>query len=970
MIACGMKNPIACFNTCRRVASVLVAAAVLLSVMLSCHRSTPATSHSTDAHYIQLDSLLNNVEDVDSLTAMANQYQKADDKIGEMLALKRLGLRLRKQSQYEDAVKAHTRGLNVAINAADTIEMIAALNNIGNDFRRMGDLSTAGGYHYRALKLGDTYSDRTSPEALKNRVVTLNGVGVIELEMCNFAIADSVFRLALQGEMELGSQPGMAINYARLGDVMRILGKTDSAWVYYRKAQALDQVTGNAEGEALCHLHYGELLESERNFSHARKEYKLAYESLKELGESYYWLDACLSLASVNILLGERDDARQYLQEAEAEARRINNKEHMARAYRVHYDLALLEGNANEALNYYVKSEELEDSIYGLENSEKIRYQRTDYESAIKSGEMNTLNQDISHLKRVRNMMAVFALLLFLMAGAIIAALVYAMRLRSRTQRKLRQVEETRSLFFTNVVHQLRTPLTAIMGATDRIVAADAADNVEQRKNVEIIERQGKNLLVLVDRILQVGSVRSALRQPEWRTGDAVTFVRMVIEAYRERCAERHIELTYTPNEASVTIDTVPHYLKTILGSYIENAIAYSNDFSKITVISSVEKDHFVVKVNDNGMGIAEKDLQHVFDPFFRGAMAEHMVDGVGIGLTVARDMAMAMDGEVSASSVKGQGTCFTVRLPLKHGEGVKKRIEYMLEPVTALARRRQEYESGVASDNEVDKSLPLVLVVEDHTDVAHLVGRVLDGNYNVIYASDGEQGLSKMRQQRPDVVITDVKMPKMDGLELCRQMRASSDLRSIPIILLSARTADAYRVQGIKAGADAYLVKPFVPEELLAWVNRLLESHSVQLEDCVRACQEAGVEMPLPESEPGKCCENQDDADVFLDKFKHEVEKQMAAGFKLDYDKIALSLKMGESKLRRRVQQLTGKNMAAYIVQLRMERAMHLLKARPDLRIGDVAEQCGFMDVAYFSRVFRQHYGMTPTEARNTIDD
>lgn len=957
------------FNTCRRVASVLVATAVLLSV-LSCHRSSPALSHSTDAHYIQLDSMLNGIEDVDTLAAMANQYQKADDRIGEMLALKRLGLRLRKQSQYGDAVKVHTRGLKVATNIADTIEMIAALNDIGTNFRRMGDLSAACAYHYQALKLSDTYSAQTSPEALKNRVVALNGVGVIELEMCNYAIADSVFRLALQGEMELESQSGMAINYARLGDVMRISGKTDSAWVYYRKAQALDQITGNAEGEAVCHLHYGELLEGERNFSHAREEYKLAYEALKELGESYHWLDACLSLASVNILLGEQDDARQYLQEAEAEARRINNKEHMARAYRVHYDLALLEGNPHEALNYYVKSEELEDSIFGLENSEKIRCQRTDYESVIKSGEMNTLNQDISHLKRVRNMMAVFALLLFLMAGAIIAALIYAMRLRSRTQRKLRQVEETRSLFFTNVVHQLRTPLTAIMGATDRIVAADATDDVEQRNNVEIIERQGKNLLVLVDRILQVGGVRSALRQPEWRTGDAVTFVRMVIEAYRERCAERHIELIYTPNEASVTIDTVPPYLKTILGSYIENAIVYSNDFSKITVISSVEKDHFVIKVNDNGMGIAEKDLPHVFEPFYRGAMAEHLVDGVGIGLTVARDMAMAMDGEVSASSVKGQGTCFTVRLPLRHGEGVKKRIEYMIEPVTALARRRQEYESDAASDNEMDKSLPIVLVVEDHTDVAHLVGKVLDGSYNVFYASDGEQALSKMRQQRPDVLITDVKMPKMDGLELCRQMRASSDLRGIPVILLSARTADAYRVQGIKAGADAYLVKPFVPEELLAWVNRLLESHRVRMEDCARACQETGAEMPLLETEPGKYLENQDDDDMFLDKIKHEVEKQMAAGFKLDYDKIALALKMGESKLRRRVQQLTGKNLAAYIVQLRMERAMRLLKSRPDLRIGDVAEQCGFMDVAYFSRVFRQHYGMTPTEARNTTAD
>ena len=962
-----MKKAWTSFNTCPRVAAVLAATVVLLSLLIACRHSTSAGNHSTDAHYVQVDSLLNGLEDADSLAAMVKQYQKSGDHIGEILALKYLGLCMRRQSQYVDAIKVYTRGLQVATDVADTIEMIDALNNIGTDYRRMGDLSNANGHHFRALKLSDLYSDKKSPEAIKSRVATLNGIGNIEIDMCNYAVADSVFRLALQGEMELDNQLGMAFDYSRIGAVMRALGENDSAWMYYRKAEKLHKMESYDRGVAMCHLHFGELFEDERNFSHAREEYKMAYDALKQLGESYYWLEACLPLASVCILLGEEDDARRYLQEAEAEAQRINNKEHIAKAYKIHYELALLEGNSHDALNYYVKSEELEDSVFGLEKSEEMRRQRFDYEHGIKMGEMDTLNQDITHLKRVRNMMLVFGLLLTLMAGAIIAALVYAMRVRNRTQRMLRQVEETRSLFFTNVVHQLRTPLTAIMGATDNIVATDATNIEEQRKNVEIIERQGKNLLELVDRILQVGSVRSALREPDWRTGDAVTFVRMVVESYRERCLERNIELTYTSSEPSVTIDTVPLYLKTILGSYIENAINYSKDFSKITVISFVENDKFVTKVNDDGMGIAEADLPHVFEPFFRGALAEHMLDGVGIGLTVARDMAMAMDGEVSATSVKDQGSCFTVRLPLKHGSGVKERIEYAMEPVTKLVRRRIEYESATMPDAVVDVSLPIVLVVEDHADVAHLVGKVLAGYYTVIYANDGEQALNKMRQQRPDVVITDVKMPKMDGLELCRQVRASSDLRDIPIILLSARTADADRVRGIKAGADAYLVKPFVAEELLAWVHRLMESHSVQLDDCVCACQDTDVEGSSPDAESCNCSDCGDDVAMFLDKFKQEVEKQMAVGFKLDYDKLALSLKMGESKMRRRVQQLTGKSMSSYIIQLRMERAMHLLKAHPDMRIGDVAEQCGFVDVAYFSRVFRQHYGMTPTEARNS---
>ena len=952
-----------------RAVAIVVAAVCLLLALQSCRHKPAAGRHSTDSHYAQVDSLVNAIGNVDSLAVLAKQYHSQNDHTGEMLALKRQGSLLRKQSRFEDAINVHTRGLNVATHVCDTIEMIAALNNIGTDYRRMSNLSTANGFHLQALKLCDTYSDKESSEAIKSHVITLNGLGNIEIELHDYAFADSLFRVALRGEERLDSKLGQAINYANIGAVKRALGDRDSAWYYYRKSLELNKIAGSQEGEALCHLHFGELYRDERSLSRAQEEYEIAYEKLKNLGESYHWLECCVPLASLCILLDEKDDARRYLQEAEDEARRINSMEHQADACWTRYELALSEGDAQQALDYYIKSKALYDSIYGPEKNEEMRRQRVDYANGIKRGELNSLSQDVTRLKRVRNMMGIFALLLFLMGAAIIVALVYVVRMRNRTQRRLRQVEETRSLFFTNVVHQLRTPLTAIMGATDNIVATSGSDAAAQRENVEIIERQGRNLLLLVDRILQVGGVRSALRDPEWRTGDAVTFVRMVVESYRDQCQERHIELTYAASEPSVIIETVPSYLKTILGSYIENAINYSKDFSKITVTSMVENDCFVVKVSDDGIGIAEADLPHVFEPFFRGAMAEHMVDGVGIGLTVARDMTMAMGGEVKASSGEGQGACFMVKLPLKHSDSQKLPIDYILDPVASMARRRQEYQEATVADGEPDGSLPTLLVVEDHADVAHLVGRTLDSHFSIMYASDGEQAMSLMRQLRPDIIITDVKMPRMGGHELCRRVRASSDLRAIPIIMLSARTSDADRVQGIEAGADAYLVKPFVREELVAWTHRLLDSHRVLQQEAEQARLSQPAAPPSTEAIAGEDLQEMDDT-VFLERFRSEAQKQFSHGIKLDFDKIAMALKMGESKLRRRVLQVTGKSAPSYVVMMRMERAMDLLRTRPDLRIGDVAEQCGFMDVAYFSRVFRQQYGMTPTEARNAASN
>lgn len=930
----------------------------------SCGRRTASLAH--DEQFMQRDSTLRAITEADSLEAVMERYHAAGDATGEMLACKYYGKRLRDQSKFVQALSIHDRGLQIAIAASDTVEMVTALNNIGTDYRRQGDLSKANDYHFKALNLCDAYSDHESTEAVTMRVTSLNGIGNIEIELCNYPMADSVLREALAGEMALGRKVGIAINYANLGAVQRALGQNDSAWTYYRKSLEYNQMAANSLGVALCHLRFGELHEDERRFSHAQDEYLKAYNTLKTLDDRWHWLESCLALASVDIKLGEQAEAQRYLHEAETEAERIGSREHQAQGHMVHYELALLEGRPQEALQHYIKGTELQDSIYGLKRNDEVRSQLVNYERSRASGQVNVLNKDIAHLKRMRNAMALMIVLLLLMAGGIIAVLMYAMRLRSRSQRVMRQIEETRSLFFTNVVHQLRTPLTAIMSATDGIVAADGtATTDEQRKNVEIIERQGNHLLLLVDRILEVGGVRSAIKEPDWRTGDGVAFVHMVVEAYRETCVQRHLELSYVPREKEVDIDIVPHYLQTIVGSLIENAISYSREFGKITVTSRIDGDKFIIRVADTGIGISNNDLPHVFEPFYRGAVAERMMEqGVGIGLTVVRDMAMAMGGTVAVDSMADHGSVFTVQLPCRHpGDGVSERLKMTVDPVRKLVFKPQDDAPiGAVAKRRPDGALPVALVIEDHSDVAHLIGTVLARDYEVYFASDGEQGLSKAAELVPSIIITDVKMPLMDGCEVCRRLRATRRLCHIPVIMLSARASNEDRIRGIEAGADVYMVKPFSADELRAWAHRLIESRAA-LRQALAAPTDEGLAAESPSS-----IVNTDTQDLdFLKRFTSLVEQQVGPGAaRVDLDSIARELKMGESQLRRKVQNLTGKNVVAYITQLRMEKAMRLLIQQPTMLVGSVAEQCGFADVAYFSRVFRQHYNMTPTQARN----
>ena len=941
-----------------------VLAAVLALVASSCHQDT-RYCHSDDAHYAQVDSLLKGINDADSLASLAGRYHDQNDPTGEMLALSYEGCVLRRQSRFDKAIEVHSRVLEIAKTVADTVEMMSALNNMATDYRQKGELSEANGLFYKTLLLNDAYSNAVDPEALKVRAQALNGIGIIEIELRHFSMADSVLREALRSERLLGCDEGMAANYSQLGAIKRIKGENDSAWFYYRESLKYNQLADSKIGVALSHLHFGELCVDERNFSRAQVEFKQAYDQLKQLEYSYYWMKACLSLANVNLLLGEKEQAMHYTREAESEAQRIKSRAYLAEAYRLNYELALLSGNQQNALEYFVKSEALYDSIYGLEKNEEMRHQLNEYEANVKQGEMNVLNKDIKRLHRTRNLMGLFTILLIVMAGAIIAALLYATRVRLRTQRLMRQVEETRSLFFTNVVHQLRTPLTAIMGATDGIVAQAASQDdaaaARQRENVEIIERQGNHLLLLVDRILEVGSVRSALKGPDWRTGDVVGYLRMIVESYRESCVNRQIELTYASHEKEAEADLVPHYLNTILGNLIENAINYSKDYCKINVTSHVDNDQLIIKVSDNGIGIGADDLPHVFEAFYRAAPAEQLCEGVGIGLTVVHDMVAVLDGSVVVESTPGKGSVFTVTLPCRyHQHESLKRLEMVVDPVRNVVRKQTQ----LADNRDIVQSAgeqPIVLVVEDHADVARLVGAALGPAFTVHYASNGEQGLAHAAELLPDLIITDVKMPYMDGLEMCRRVRESRHLRHIPVIVLSARTSGVDRIRGIEAGADAYMVKPFVSDELRILATKLLENRKILKEAYSNTLS---TEEAVPEVEDA----TQMGDEEFLAAFAGLVDQQMANGdARMNLGKIAVQLKMGESQLRRRILALTGKSAASYILQLRLEKAMRLLCDRPTMLIGDVAEQCGFSDVAYFSRVFRQHYKVTPTQARSS---
>lgn len=375
------------------------------------------------------------------------------------------GKELRNSARYQEAVSVHMKGLELAQEICDTLEVVQALNNIGTVYRRMGLLDDAASWHYKALTWCEEWSDKTSDVSLKNRVISLNGIGNVHLSMGNSDLAMSAFREALKGETRLGSATGMAINYANIGTLVEEKGQLDSARWYYTQSLKYNTESGNALGIALCNNHFGRLSEIRGDYERAMKEYETAYGILLGGSDKWHWLQSCTALSRISIQLGLYGQARKYLDEGLAVAEAAGSLAHLSDLMHQSYRLNRLTGNFAEALRWLERYNEVSDSLAAERNEEEIFSLRTEYEHEKNNIEIRHLRQLHGQETHRKNIILVCLTAILLLASVGIVFLVYALRLRSRNHKMSEELNQTRNNYFTNVAHEFRTPLTVILSA-------------------------------------------------------------------------------------------------------------------------------------------------------------------------------------------------------------------------------------------------------------------------------------------------------------------------------------------------------------------------------------------------------------------------------------------------------------------------------------------------------------------------
>ena len=933
----------------RRILSVLPSLLVVISLLVSSCQQTDSVTF-TPAERNAADSLVRSVSDMDSLARLQMRLEREGDMLGSIVALRVLGDAQRNESAFDDALTTHSEGLNQAETIQDTLEWVRALNNVGTDYRRMGILDIAQEYHYQAWRLCKVTTD-TSFVAIKNQARSLNGLGNIYLTLCNYERADSALRKSLLIEEQLGSMVGLAINYANIGSIFERQGQIDSAWVYYRYSMEANQKAGSTLGIALSHSNFGSLYELEHRYDEAAREYEAGYQLMQDSKDEWHKLNLLVALAGVHNTT--RDDAQmlQYLDQARNTADRIQDKEHLADIYTLYYKYYKRHGDWHAALEAYERAIEMRQSSLDMDKFNRMQNTSLNIERYFQNKKMNEAKINLERERAQRHVDNIFFAVIALLLLGSLGFFLYIQRIQRRNHKELKKMASMRETFFTNITHEFRTPLTLILGLSQDL---QQEESEQIRERAESIEQQGQGLLTLINQLLDISKIKSSVGDPRTCRGNVTAHIAMIVDSYRDYAYSRDIALTYLPQD-QVEMSFVPDYVNKVFNNLLSNAFKFTPPHGKITITLWRVDDFLYIDFADTGHGMDRETIEHAFDPFYQAeGNSKHI--GTGIGLALVQQIVHTAKGQISIESKIGEGTTFHIIVPI---------INDLTAPHQSLSATTNvpiyPHIEADLQDSECEQDEPCrLLVIEDNHDIASYIGSQFEDHYSVSYATNGEEGFRRAVELVPNIIITDLMMPELNGIDLCRQIRSNEVVSHIPIIVLTAKVSEEECLKGIEAGADAYLTKPFNTQELRIQVERLLDSR--------KTLRQKFAQIVIKGQEPDESETNKlEEADItFLTKMSAIVDQQIIQNKNTNVEEIAASLYMSSRQLHRKIRALTGYAPSAYILRLKIRKACELMDEDSEMSLSDIAYQSGFDTYSNFSRSFKSICEVSPSKYRD----
>jgi len=980
---------------------------ICLSIIFSCLSYTVISQIQNEE---RLKKKLEQAEDtarVNSLVQLAGEY--ANNDLDRADGLSQEALNLSEQLRYQEGlVKSYNMIAHIRSSKGDyeegyqyvkkAIELSEKAGNqelIAQSYNylfvvlfKKGDYKQALPAAEKSLKIAQEINSVRLMAQGNDNVGVIKGINGLHTEAIEYFMKS--FRLF----EELGDESQMARALLHLGHTFELAGSYEKALEYLKRALEIHQRTGNKYNEAWALVNIGVTYSRLNQVDTALAYYEKSLVLGEEIKDQRLILTNLDNIGGKYSLLKEFDKANTYLQKAFrlSEKSGVNSRTvyitgNLAEnyLYKGNYDsaryfgekqleLALNSGliseqkvayyvlaqvydslnnhkKAYEALQHYIT---VNDTIFSREKSRQIEELRESYESEQKEQAIANLEKEKKAEQFRRNTFAGVALLFLLIGGLLFNNQRIKARKNKELLKKEKEVDELKSKFFANITHEFRTPLTLILGPIEMMKSQAVNPKILQHLNV--MKTNATRLLDLINQLLELSKIEAGSLKLKAFPGNIVPLVKGVVMSFESIAQKKGILLKVESVNDDMKVYFDREKLEKILINLISNAIKFTPEGGQVLVELTNTERYLDIKIKDSGIGIPEKDLEFIFDRFYQSDQSGGSM-GTGIGLALTKELIELHHGSIVVKSEEGVGTNFYVQLPM--GDAHLSEEQKIMETIPGIGAYPSkdwdpvgpDAEGNVSDVYEKDESpKPQLLLVEDNTDVRNYIIEILNPEYQIITANDGEEGIRMALDNIPDLIISDVMMPMKDGYEVCASLKQDERTSHIPIILLTAKVTAEDKIQGLENQADDYLTKPFVPKELLIRIQNLIESRKRLREKFQR-------ELIL---KPSEMAVNSID-EQFITRLLKMVEEHIGDE-KFGVEQLALEIGMSRSQIHRKMIALTNQAPNQFIRTFRLTRAMELLKKKA-ATASEIAYQVGFSSPSYFTKCFREEFGNTPSE-------
>lgn len=751
-----------------------------------------------------------------------------------------------------------------------------------------------------------------------------NGIGSVFYQLGNSDKAILYMKKAAAIKLKDGDLLYYASINCNLSGVMQRLGKFSEAIAILRTSEKILKDFKNVEILANLYNSLGSAYQLQQNSDSAEYYYKKNIELITSPSQDAYRLAAFINLANIYTQTNKLNAAETLLFKALAISTNLQKAVEKVAIYEALSTLYETKKEFSKALLYKKAQSSLHDSIFNIEKQTMLEDLDTKYQSSKK--DLQIKEQDVVIAQEV-NKRNKFIIIFIIIAFILIVLFVYLL-----FQRKTKQaIEKAKQKFFSNVVHEIRTPLSMIQAPLT--ILKQSKNTKDELYHIQLAEKNITRLNELVNQMLDISKIEAVKYKLTEQFGDLESFLQELIQSYTSIASQKDITLISQLNFQTKLVAFDKDVFEKIIGNLISNAIKHTPKGKKIGLsANSIELETAIsieITVWDLGNGISKAEQEKIFDRFYRVQNSDNTIKGTGIGLSLVKDLVELYKGTISLVSKENKGSTFTISLQLTKPDS------FTIEPKSATSI----------------KSKHQILIIEDDTDILEFNTKLFQSQqFDVLNASNGKEALLLLENVIPDLIISDLMMPQMDGLEFLSLIKNNQNTNHIPIIFLSAKMATSTRLEVLNQGAQAYLAKPYLPDELIALVTNqlaIITKKQIDFEQTIKT-ETLSIEQKFAGTEP------------YTQKlFQFIFQKMDSPELTVEY--LADLMATNRSHFQRKTKSITGYSPSELIKIIRLEKANEFLKTKKG-NITEVAYMCGFSSQSYFTRCFTDYFGKAPS--------